>query len=293
VHLLLYEDEFGLGPDDPVVSRVYDWFLQTFDEQEGRWLWSEEGCIHAKSMIVFAQRGDLERLEKAWQWARNSPLYLPEENLFTAMRSGNIVQTLGPADHSLTGTLEWEHGGPHPDEENSAKFLYALLAAGRDPASPELRDLQQAVSNLIARHPVPLGRMNTHHLIGRAWYILCHTRFRLPPDDGYRLSLASMRAAAEGSWTHNFLMRAVPLARALMIRSLLEAGDRDATLDAMIHGFVASQDEDGAWRLPHTYALWGLDRPPESGYKYGNMDGANTYLTSLALISYDRWVSPR
>ena len=128
--------------------------------------------------------------------------------------------------------------------------------------------------------------MNTKEVLGRCWYILLHNHFRLAPDEGYEMSLAVMRHGLRGGWRNNFLMRVAPLARALMVRALIEAGDRGEDVDALVHGFVAGQDQDGAFRAPAIGAVWGFQDPPSDGYKYGSMDGANTYMTTLALITY-------
>lgn len=288
VHALMYADEFGFSPDDPMVVAVDRWMMDSFDPETGSWLWSDEGCLHPKSLIALALRGHDAAFREGWQWALQSRIYLPDQNLFSIGQSGRIIQTLGLAERSLSGEFYWEHASPLPDEENSAKFLYALLASGRSPDDPEVRRLQQAIAGLIAGNPLRLGFMQTHHLLGRAWWVLLHLRFRLAPDPAYPISLAVLRAAIAGGWEQNYAMRAIPLFRAIALRALLEAGDRGPEIDAMIHGFVDAQDEDGAWHLPHTYAVWNLHQPPRKGYKYGDMDGANTYMTTLALLSYRR-----
>ena len=288
VHLLMYWRSFGLEWEDERVQRAHRWFLDTFDEDEGRWLWSEEGCLHPKSLIVFGESGD-RRFQRAWNWARSAPFHrlCTVPGLFSIQRSGNIVQTLGPAVLSLSERFEWEHEQkPVPDEENTAKYLYALLAAGRSADEPEVAQLRQRLAQYLIESHRPLGVMNTHHLLGRAWYVLCHTHFRLPPDDGYRLSLATLRAAIRGEWRSNFQLRSIPLFRAIFVRALLEAGDRGPEIDAWVHGFVVGQDEDGSWRVPHVDTVWSLGDPPVEGIKIGNMDGAVTYMTTLALIAY-------
>ena len=67
--------------------------------------------------------------------------------------------------------------------------------------------------------------------------------------------------------------------------TLYLAGDE---IDAMVHGFVASQEADGAWRSPQILEMWGLAKPPKQGVKYGNMDGATTYTVLLAIAAYRR-----
>ena len=47
---------------------------------------------------------------------------------------------------------------------------------------------------------------------------------------------------------------------------------------------LRTQSESGAWRAEPT--AWGQDRKPIIGMRMGQMDGANTYLTTLALIDY-------
>jgi hypothetical protein len=287
VHLLMYQEELGLARDDPLVQRSLQFLLKTFDDAKGRWIWSEEGCLHAKGLAVLARFGERERFEKGWRYALSSPMYLKEEGLFTMMQSGHIVQSLGPGSRSLSGEDGWEHGAPVVDEENSSKFLFALLEEGRSPDDPEVAGLEARLSRYLATNALALGYMKTKDLVGRIWPILMHARWRLPDDDGLRVALAQMRAAMRGEWRLNFMLRILPMFRADLIRALLEIGDRNVEIDAMVHGLVASQEPDGAWRLPHIKKLWGLEQTKE-GWKVGNMDGANTYMNTLALIAWRR-----
>ena len=67
------------------------------------------------------------------------------------------MQTLGPALLSLSGRLEWEHGSPAPDEENTVKFLYAALEAGMSPDAPPVAPILQETSRFLATHNCPWG----------------------------------------------------------------------------------------------------------------------------------------
>jgi hypothetical protein len=287
VHLLMYQEELGLNRDDPLVQRSLQFLLRTFDDAKGRWIWSEEGCLHAKGLVVLARFGERERFEKGWTYALASPMYRKEDGLFTMMQSGHIVQSLGPGSRSLSGEDGWEHGAPIVDEENTSKFLFALLEDGRSPDDPEVAALEAKLSRYLATNALALGYMKTKDLVGRIWPILMHARWRLPDDDGLRVALAQMRAAVRGEWRLNFMLRILPMFRADLIRALLEIGDRGDEIDAMVHGLVASQEPDGAWRLPHIKKLWGLETTKE-GWKVGNMAGANTYMNLLALIAWRR-----
>jgi hypothetical protein len=287
VHLLMYSDEMGIARDDPLVQRSLHFLLKTFDDAKGRWIWSEEGCLHAKGLDVLARFGERERFEKGWRYALTSPIYLKDQGLFTMMQSGQIVQSLGPGSLSLSGKDGWEHGSPIVDEENSSKFLFALLESGRPPDDPEVAALESKLSRYLATNALAIGYMKTKDLVGRIWPVWMHARWRLPEDDGFRVALAQMRAAMRGEWRLNFMLRILPMFRADLIRALLEIGDRGAEIDAMVHGLVASQEADGAWRLPHIRKLWGLETTKE-GWKVGNMDGANTYMNTLALIAWRR-----
>ena len=85
----------------------------------------------------------------------------------------------------------------------------------------------------------------------------------------------------------NFQLRSIPLFRALVVRALLIAGDRNPEIDAVINGLVKAQRSDGAWSTSaNVESVWSMGEPPKEGYKHGNMDGANTYMVTLALISY-------
>ena len=286
VHVAMYQQELGLPRDHPQVQRALRFLISTFDEEKGRWLWSEEGCLHAKGMTVFARFGEKERFEKAWRYALQSEMYRPEAELFTMMQSGAIVQTLGPATRSLSGENAWEHGSPIPDEENTSKFLWALLASGRTVDDPDVARLARRLAQRLANETIPLGSMNTRHVVGRAWSVYEFAHWRFPPADGYRIALGQLRAAGRGEWRLNLMLRILPAFRAEMVRALLEAGERHDELDAIVNGFVHAQDEDGSWRVPHIATLWNFDVPPPKGFKYGTLDGSNTYLVTLGLIAW-------
>ena len=51
--------------------------MKEFNVQEGKWLWSHEGCLHAKGIIALANLGRSSLAEKAYEWALKSPFSLP------------------------------------------------------------------------------------------------------------------------------------------------------------------------------------------------------------------------
>ena len=288
VHLLLFCDELGIPREHPTVQRALRFLVKEFDDAQGCWKWSIEGCLHAKGLAALARFGERAKFEKGWRWALASPLYRKEDGLFTMMQCGAIVQTLGPATRSLSGVDAWEHGAPIVDEENVSKYLYALWEAGRRPDDPEVAALESGLARYLASTPLAAAQMQTKDVVGRAWSVLLHARWRLPDSDGFRLELAEMRGMVRADWRVNFMMRMMPNFRADVVRALIEVGDRNEEIDAMVHGFVASQEADGAWRSPQILEMWGLAKPPKQGIKYGNMDGATTYTVLLAIAAYRR-----
>ncbi|MFO0980176.1 MAG: hypothetical protein U1E76_00250 [Planctomycetota bacterium] len=290
VHLLLYQEELGLPRDHPLVQRALAFLVSSFDSEAGRWLWSEEGCLHAKGLIVLARFGEQERFEKGWRWAKSSPLYLEEQGLFTMMQSGKIVQTLGPGSRSLCGVDAWDHGSPIIDEENSTKFLYALLTGRKSIADPEVASLAERLSAYFVRTPMTVEAMQTKEIVGRSWAVAENARARFPIAQGFQLALEQLRRASRGEWRRNFMLRVLPCFRGEMLNGMLEAGERNDEIDAIVNGLVAAQDSDGAWHLPHLKQLWGLDMPSAQGYRFGNLDGANTYMVTLTLIRWRKHV---
>ena len=76
-HFLMYYQDFGVDPESELFRKVRDWFVEEFDGRTGSWLWSHEGCLHAKGMIALANLGRSSLVRKAYDWALRSPLSLP------------------------------------------------------------------------------------------------------------------------------------------------------------------------------------------------------------------------
>ena len=292
-HFLMYYQDFGVDPESELFRKVRDWFVEEFDGRTGSWLWSHEGCLHAKGMIALANLGRSALVRKAYDWALRSPLSLPylppgslpvSDRIFTIMQSGNIIQTLGNARNSLTGKHGWEHGSPVPDLENSAKLLYALLQAGFPSTHARLTDLRRGLANRLLALAPP---MIAADYVGLAWYVFVIHDFHLEPDLAYQRCL-QIDGDDPRRWMEDALrVDGVPgLPQPPGPRALMTAGRRSPQLDAAVNGYVASQSESGAWPLPRALSLWGLDKPPAAGIKLGTMDGANTYLLTLTLIHY-------
>ena len=56
-HFLMYYQDFGVDPQSELFRKVKTWFVEEFDRRTGNWLWSHEGCLHAKGMIALANLG--------------------------------------------------------------------------------------------------------------------------------------------------------------------------------------------------------------------------------------------
>ena len=275
-HFLMYYQDFGVDPESGLFRKVKTWFVEEFDRRTGNWLWSHEGCLHAKGMIALANLGRSSLVRKGYDWALRSPLSLPylppsslpvSDRIFTIMQSGNIIQTLGNARSSLTGKHGWEHGSPVPDLENTAKLLYALLQAGFPSTDARLTDLRRGLANRV----LALGpRLIAADYVGLAWYVFLTHDFDLEPDLAYQRCLQIMEATIDGGWKSHFALMEFPGFRSLMVRALMTAGRRSPQLDAAVNGYVASQSETGAWPLPRALSLWGLDKPPTAGNQAGH-----------------------
>ena len=288
-HLLMYDEEFRLSADTPLLMETEAWFLDQFDEEKGRWLWSEEGCLHPKGMIALARHGHLEQVDKAWVWAKQSLLWLPEHQMFTMRQSGDIIQTLGSASLSLSGKSDWDHGSPIPDAESSAKFLYAMLLAGHSPDEPEIAELNEGLNYFFEQHPLKFAEMGTEDIVGMVWYIFCHNQFDLPKQGGYEFSVNTLTESMEtfGLIQKHPVTKHFTALRGLIVKALLMANLHPPAIDSQIQRMIDKQDESGAWPLTAVAKrAWGFDKKPVVGIKMGQMDGANTYLTALALIAY-------
>ena len=295
-HFLMYFVDLGIPRSDPLLKQVRDWYLGQFDQEKGSWLWSHEGCLHAKGLYALSNFGHNDLVERGYAWALKNlslpfspPRSLPvEDRVFTMRQSGNIIQSVGDARLSLSGQHGWEHGSPVPDVENSAKFLYALLKAGVLVTDVRVGDLLEGLRDRIITFRARLAG----DYVGLAWYVFAVHKFRLEKDAAYDRCLKLMEELVNGGWRSHFPLVEVPAFRSLAVRALLIAGHRFPELDASINGYVKSQDDEGLWRLPRAMALWGLTKPPADGIKVGTMDGANTYLLTLSLIDYRRIMFP-
>ena len=291
-HYLMYFEDLGIPRSDPLLNQIHDWFMGQFDKGQGNWLWSHEGCLHAKGMYALANFGYRDLVEKGYGWALRNlslpfspPPSLPvEDRIFTMRQSGNIIQSVGDARLSLTGKHGWEHGGPVPDVENSAKFLYALLKAGVPVTDVRVSDLRKGLDDRILTFRPRLAG----DFVGLSWYVFAVHKFGLTMEAAYQRCLKLMEELVRGGWKSHFPLVEVPAFRSLAVRALLIAGYRFPELDSAINGYVKSQDADGIWPLPRAMRLWGLTKPPTSGIKVGTLDGANTYLLTLSLIDYRR-----
>lgn len=288
-HFLMYADDFDVPRDDPLYQSVRDWLINEYDPQAGRWIWSEEGCLHPKGMMALVRSGHRDQVDPAWRWARASQLWLPEQHMFTMRQSGDIIQTLGRATLSLSGKSDWEHGAPIPDPEASAKFLHAMLEAGHSLQEPEMTELNDGINDYFEKNTLRFDEMDTRDVIGMVWYVFCTHHFDLPRRGGYDFCIRTMSdgIAAGGVLRKNSLTEHFAAVRGLVIKALLLADIRLPEMDAEIQSMLDRQSPDGDWPLtPAAKKTWGLGVVPPVGIKTGQMDGANTYLITLALMAY-------
>lgn len=288
-HYAMYYREFGAADDDPTLVKVRAWLVDKFDTETGKWIWSDEGCLHPKGMIALALMDRRDLVDKAWAWARNSDLWRPDSRMFTMKQSGDIIQTLGNPELSLSGRYDWEHGSPIPDAENSSKFLFAMLLAGHSLDDPEVSDLYRAIDRYFETNPLTFMDMDTRDVIGMAWFVFCHHRFDLPRGTGYDFCIRTMTEGVGkgGQLQKHGLTEHFSAVRGLVIKALMLADATTPAIPDQIRWILARQDAAGTWALtPAARRAWGLDVVPVQGMRMGQMDGANTYLTTLTLISF-------
>jgi hypothetical protein len=286
VHYMMYAQKLGISADDPLLKSIQKWFVEEFDARQGRWIWSEEGCLQAKGMLVLAQLGHRELAEKAWLWAKASPLWLPESSLFTMMSCGNIITTVGDARLSLTGRHGWEHGAPIPDMENSAKFLYALLACGHKLSEPETARLYGAIERYVLSHPLVYGETTLTDVLGLVWFVLAHHDFGLEGGRGYAYAIQALKEGiGQAGLLRGFEMsRRFLGVRGSVLEAVLAVGKANRAVEEEVAFIISKQGASGAWLAANSD--WWLERKPAIGIRMGQMDGANTYMATLGLIAY-------
>ncbi len=285
-HFAMYSRDFGVPDDDPLLINVRKWLVDQFDAKEGRWLWSEETCLHPKGMIALARMGRRDLVDKARAWAMRSPGWRQHHSMFSMMNSGKIIQTVGSAQISLTGRTTWEYGDPVPDAEYSTKFLYAVLVAGHTIDEPEIAELYNGIDRYFIKNPLVFGEVSVKHVMGLVWYVLAHHDFGLERGAGYDYAVRTLiEGVQSGGVIRSFeLSRRFMGTRGMVVRAALRAGDRSEGLHRQVADFLSTQSASGAWLAVNQ--AWRLDRPPVVGMRMGQMNGANTYLTTLGLMAY-------
>jgi len=285
-HFLMYSKHFEVPDDDPLLIQVKTWFLDQFDAEEGRWLWSEETCLHPKGMIALARIGRPDLVDKAWAWAKRPPLWRERSKMFSIMNSGKIIQTVGPAEISLTGRMTWEYQDPIPDAEYSTKFLYAVLVAGHTIDEPEVAELYHGIDRYFSDRPLVFGEIHVGHVMGMVWYILAHHEFDLPGGPGYEYAVKTVKDGMRSAGVlRSFeLSRRFMGTRGMVLKAALLEGDRSEGMHREAAYILGRQSEAGSWMSEKR--AWRLDRKPVVGIRMGQMNGSNTYLSTLGLMSY-------
>jgi hypothetical protein len=237
-------------------------------------------------MIALARIGRPDLVDKAWAWAKRPPLWREQQHMFSIMNSGKIIQTVGPAQISLTGRMTWEYDDPIPDAEYSTKFLYGVLAAGHTIGEPEVAELYQGIGRYFADHPLVFGEINVSHVMGMVWYVLVHHDFDLPGGPGYDYAVKTIKDGMRSAGVlRSFeLSRRFMGTRGMVLKAALLEGDRSEGMHREAAYVLGQQSASGAWMAEKR--AWRLDRKPVVGIRMGQMDGSNTYLSTLGLMAY-------
>lgn len=243
IHFLMYFRDWGYASTDPLVMRGKEWLVSTFDGNEGRWVWSEQGCLHAKAVIALVRLGEEEKARKAMQWALHSRLWTGAG--FAELQTDDIIHSVTQSalgDHSYTkiGRID----DTMFNREGTAKFLYAMAALGMIDA-PEFRSAKERLERSYEDASPDAIVKNFGEVAGVSWVIYLYEENAIAKDGLYEKAKAIVRALAKKDAEEKMLMN-YERGKVLAAMALME-GDASESGRAMVQTAFALQLPDGSW----------------------------------------------
>lgn len=245
VHFLMYFKDWGYSIDDPLVKRARNWLISTFDAEEGRWMWSKQGCLHSKAIIALIRLGEKTKAEKAMEWALKSDLRSGDE--FSEPQTDSVIHSVS---HYALTPLQEKNTSDKIDffssREGTAKFLYAMAALGM----ADTADFKNTVKKLGQSYTenVVLSDFIEHfgEIVAISWIIYAYEDHRLPEDDLYTKAKDFVVALAEKDLPEKMLTN-YSRGKILMALSLMRDEKIYSLREKILKTVLDQQSPDGHW----------------------------------------------
>lgn len=294
IHFLMYSRDWGYADADPLVARGKKWLVSTFDEHGGRWVWSEQGCLHAKAIIALVRLGETEKAKKAMDWALHSKLWTGAG--FAELQTDDVI-------HSVTQSALGDH--PYKtisrtddslfNREGTAKFLYAMAALGMSD-TPEFQKAKERLERSYSENASVDALLKSFgEVAGVSWVIYLYEENGIAKDGLYEKAKAIVLALAKKDAEEKVLMN-YERGKVLAALSLME-GEMSDTQRTIAQTALTQQAADGSWepngsRNNNKPDNWDESKVYDDGfllnYKGGIGSTTKTVLEALVVVRSKR-----
>ena len=294
IHFLMYFKDWGYSINDPLVERAKEWLITTFNAGEGRWVWSEQGCLHSKAIIALIKLGEKEKAQNAMKWVLQSKLKVGDG--FAEPQSDAVI-------HSVTkGALTYFQARDVMQEdkinrfefstEGTAKFLYAMAAL--DTADMvEFQSVKNQLENSLSEN-ISLSEFAEKFgdVTAVSWIIYAYEENNLPKDYLYDKAKAIIVALAEQDLSENFLTN---YSRGKILMALSLIGDEKiySLREGILNIILDHQLSNGHWEFNgsaknNQMTDWDASQIYDNGFllNYKGGQGSTTKTILEALITF-------
>lgn len=246
IHFLMYFQDWGYSASDPLVERGKQWLVSTFDAQEGRWVWSEQGCSHAKAIIALVRLGEKEKAKKAMEWALKSDLRI--ENGFTELQTDAVIHSFSKKvftplqTKNTTEKIEKNR----LNREETAKFLYAMAALDMTDTA-DFQKVKNALEQSYSKNiPLDYFVRTFSETVAVSWIVYAYEEYHIPKDGLYDKARAFVIALAEKDLSDKTLIN-YSRGKILMALSLMRDEKAQSLKEGILKTILDTQFPDGHW----------------------------------------------
>lgn len=246
VHFLMYFQDWGYSINDPLVERAKEWLISTINE-EGRWVWSEQGCLHSKAIIALIGLGEKEMAKKAMNWAFKSNL--KTKNGFAEYQTDTVIHSV--SKNVLTylhveDVVHRKYDSFKFSREGTAKFLYAMAALNMTDTAEFQNIKNQLEISLSESIPLSSFVKNFGDVTAISWVIYAYEKYNLPKDSLYNKAKVIIIALTEKDLSENILMN-YSRGKMLMALSLMDDQKIYTMRENLLTIILDKQFSDGHW----------------------------------------------